>query len=1018
MDPKVNVTASLAQFIVYHERNSIASAGANQSIAKQNTQDTSSPRFITELLTGIIRGYSTQPAETQKETIFISKRIDNHVFCSQESEAPWRRSPIWLVIRVALQTTMHERQIDRRIGYKAFILHIFSCLLEVSLNRRPDHLLSVMNARLGRRICKAPETTYMGLFPWSSAVRVNQLAAAELEKRWGRIQRETTREIRWNAPTEQELISAAHVKLDKSAPYLKEVQESAWKIPGGNKYAIRPVDLNHSHSALPPKLANISSVSLERTIHLYDFECWVAQRLPAVQDSLNMLNLEVALTEYKCIALEHYKDDPERMSVALLTILEIWVAIDCMATAWQSELLKYSPEIPEKILECLLLPRCDQMRRLSRLETYLTDRHRNSHGKSSIFYDTTDTNSFVNWFVNQSTSMKGLLHQMKIDAERERRAKQEEMKEINAEYQRLKCKIERKTCDKLEVHGFVLEHSTSCEKCELEQEIGALRYARPSDSIRETHCDLSITTFESPIPENEATLKCVVFELHPPEEFSIWRDITSTVLSICSGGVKPIMNGKPWRIGSYDGYSDHIVIPYPSQKITLAGWKKRCDTMYSPPVSYDDVIKPHSISEYQPVDEYTWATNPFQSDCSLRHIRTMCTMQVDPRGPYASLQYAVSDTTHTSNQIIASQNECSIDITLHDYEAFGHLRAGHKLQWRNMLRELRRQVLSISNHDVHVLFLQAIWQAGPRAQDHTWYREAHRDLTERAFLEDVRSEISEILQGIKPSWNRAYACGVLIAIAARIISVADDAEVRGQFTRFLRDARKIAHIWLKKIMAQRDKSPPPDIRKDESAKEMVKWQRYILLAAMVCRSTFNVDDSSVDTLLSSSEDVATFVECGNAIHISKPPSVGTLPFAMRAMYHRDQLLAVRLLPKLMGRIKHCGEGLDDGIYAIWKLHTKGQEWTVLPVPHERWCAARTKGGDGRVSVEVHFNLLGKRISWNPNVLLTDIQDGALYVGDKTFGKLPDIYTKHPTYRRLFGNSVSSFMVQVLVIILI
>ena len=473
--------------------------------------------------------------------------------------------------------------------------------------------------------------------------------------------------------------------------------------------------------------------------------------------------------------------------------------------------------------------------------------------------------------------------------------------------------------------------------------------------------------FESPIPENEETQKCVVFELRPPKEFSIWRNVTSTVLSICSGGVKLTMNGKPCRIDSYDGYSHYFDVPYPSQGITLAAWRKRYDNTYSPPVSYDDVIKPHSMSEYQPVDEDTWATNPFRSTCSLQHIRTMCTMKVDPRGPYASLQFAVSDTTHTSNQIIASQDECSIDITLHDYEAFSHLRAGHKLQWRNMLRELRRQVLSISNHDIHVLFLQAIWQAGPRAQDHTWYREAHQDLTEQGFLEDVHSEISEILKEIKPSWNRAYASGVLIIIAARIISVADDVEIRGRFIQFLRDARSVAHTWLKDIMAQYDESPSRGIRKDESAKEMAKWQRHILLVAMVCRSTFNVDDSFVDTLLASSEDVATFVECGNAIHISKPPSLGALPFAMRSMYHRDQLLAVRLLPKLMDRIQLCDKGLDDGIYTIWKSHTKGQSWTILPVPHERWCAARTKGGDG---VEVHFNLLGERTFWNYSVLIT------------------------------------------------
>ena len=483
MDPRV--IESLAQFIVYHERDAIADNRADKSVATQNSQDTCSPRFITELLTGIIRGYSTQPAETQNETVFVSKRIDNHVLCSQDSEAPWRRSPIWLVIRVALQTTMHERQTNERVGYKAFILHTFSCLLEASLNQQPDHLLAVMNARLGRRICKAPKTMCIDCFAGGSAVRVNRDTAAALERRWGRVQRETTREITWNAPTKQDLINSAHINLDKSAPYIKKVQardqtpnqqESAWKIPGGDKYTIRPIGINHSNSALPLRLANISSVPLERTIRLYDFECWVAQRLPTVKDDRNILDLEVALTEYKRIALQHYRGDPERISVALLTIFEIWMTIDRVTIAWEPELRNYSPEIPENVLECLLLPRCDQMERLSRVETYLTERHLTSQGKSSIFYDTKDPNSFVNWFVDRSTPMKGLLHNMKTDAERQRRAKQKEISEVNAEYQSLKCRIEREICDKRLEHGIVWQHSPSCEKRKLEQELEALEY--------------------------------------------------------------------------------------------------------------------------------------------------------------------------------------------------------------------------------------------------------------------------------------------------------------------------------------------------------------------------------------------------------------------------------------------------------------------------------------------------------------------------------------------------------------
>ena len=60
-------------------------------------------------------------------------------------------------------------------------------------------------------------------------------------------------------------------------------------------------------------------------------------------------------------------------------------------------------------------------------------------------------------------------------------------------------------------------------------------------------------------------------------------------------------------------------------------------------------------------------------------------------------------------------------------------------------------------------------------------------------MKDVHSKISRILKEIRHSWNRAYACGVLSAIAARIISVTEDAEIREQFIQFLRDAREVVH---------------------------------------------------------------------------------------------------------------------------------------------------------------------------------------------------------------------------------
>jgi hypothetical protein len=193
------------------------------------------------------------------------------------------------------------------------------------------------------------------------------------------------------------------------------------------------------------------------------------------------------------------------------------------------------------------------------------------------------------------------------------------------------------------------------------------------------------------------------------------------------------VDGNPWLLSRYPGCNEWFANAYPDCKLQFAAYRTKYDTDYRPPISQQDAIKPHSMNRYRVLNNGTWACNPFFSyrEASFQHLPGLLTMKIDPKGPYRSLQPAVSSTMYTSNDAIASQDMCSESITLHDHEAFGHIRAGHKLQWRSMLRELRRGILNISHKDVYLLFLQAMWQAGPKSKDNEWRRESHSTETNR-----------------------------------------------------------------------------------------------------------------------------------------------------------------------------------------------------------------------------------------------------------------------------------------------
>jgi hypothetical protein len=125
---------------------------------------------------------STNPEATMAQTVYISKRIDDHVFCERNLEVPWRRNTMWLIIRVALQTTLREWKVEERASYKVFTLYAVSSILDTALQRKqPDHLLFVRNIKLARRFCKMPDGSRDVYFAMYSAATVNKIVAGELE---------------------------------------------------------------------------------------------------------------------------------------------------------------------------------------------------------------------------------------------------------------------------------------------------------------------------------------------------------------------------------------------------------------------------------------------------------------------------------------------------------------------------------------------------------------------------------------------------------------------------------------------------------------------------------------------------------------------------------------------------------------------------------------------------------------------------------------------------------------------
>ena len=124
----------------------------------------------------------------------------------------------------------------------------------------------------------------------------------------------------------------------------------------------------------------------------------------------------------------------------------------------------------------------------------------------------------------------------------------------------------------------------------------------------------------------------------------------------------------------------------------------------------------------------------------------------------------MNNTIHTSNEVIASQAECSEALTLHEFYAFGTLRTGHRLQWRNIARKFTARVLDFNCHETHALLTQAAWQVGPFGKGEVCL-EAHINLEEEEFEKSLLSALDGAVGTIEGNWQGAAAARTFVPLA-------------------------------------------------------------------------------------------------------------------------------------------------------------------------------------------------------------------------------------------------------------
>ncbi|KAG9237428.1 hypothetical protein BJ875DRAFT_370034 [Amylocarpus encephaloides] len=932
-------------------------------------RDTIHPKFVTEFLTGILRGIG-KPVETVR----IHKRTRDDVLW-KDALKPWRRSPVWLLLRVVIQTTL-VREHGKQDSYKSFMIFFKARILEGALkNALRSETLFMMAAKISRRLLKIRLGDELSWIQY--AHETVRLTHEELAKRWNVFERDADplRTHQSISATSVPFPTDTHLTLQNLQPYLDKIRDRPALQSNSKTNSPMCATRIDPHATTLPRgdLWNLESGYGSR-LALMDLELWVQESL----DTWCAANLStttacsdlVDLTEnYATSALAAYAKNPEDMSVMYLTIMGLWVALDRCATRQAPLLEKYMPGFPFLLFDPLLLPKRIQMRRLVQIEQYLQQRRNQATCSSNfIFQKTNMFDSLAVQYYEQSPLHQALRRKIEAAAQIERDAKIRELETKLQEYRRLMQESDAiPSCKYLTWYDGEIDHfdhdSAGCRKC----------------SLKTTAGRISITVHEWPLPAPDLDAKAAVFELDVPTAIAKWRYLTYFLLvDVFTPSSESLPSPLVYFLCNFDGLRSYVQCKIgrlqfasPSKPFVSSHYsEKKIGQATRENICVNNGLK---CTLYD-AKSSQW-TSKLLGKCS---IRGPCTFRLPESGAYGTLQWLLNTTDHTSNDVLAKQAECPRGLDRHQFYAFGVMRAGHRLQWRNIARELVAQVLNFDDQETHILLTQATWQAGPSAQQTC---EAHVDLEEEEFGLSLLSTLNILLTSVEGNWQSATAVCSCVSIGARLLSISTHAAVHAGCYCLLRRARQITVNWSRDVGSL--------LHKTQNGEELSVLNLRALEVALICHSTFDAGHEHQPALLSSREDIAVITESCITVRDRCPAITDSLSPLIKVLLRRYERLCRSLESTICQSIVVDGQGINQTVQRIWIGYRPGKPWAALPKPNERWLVTRTSSENSYSPTDVHYNVL----------------DGTLLVNGTLLARLPTRYEAHLTYGRIFGEKV-------------
>ncbi|KAF8121894.1 hypothetical protein EV363DRAFT_1559057 [Boletus edulis] len=871
------------------------------------------PRYIDILLDGVLQsiGRAANIARiTECET--LHKRIRDHVgrlwMIKDEAKGVWRRSALWLLIRVTIQMSTGYA------SYKRFILFFMCTLASDARNTSlSSDLLHSMLSRILRRLSKLNSSVpdWLSDVALKTCDRLREIIA-------GRRKELSVRPSPFRNPSQDELTRDTQPSLLNSREYIQNILDNV-----GHESVGTPFHPSHRRrGTIEDFLSSNGSFfddayDADPDATLYDFERSVEQGIDdwfACVTNVDEACTQLGILMDKYMTKAYEGSDglgPEDISIRLLTAIELYVVLDKLVVKEIPMFADYPPGISTAFLEKLLLRRVTSLHRLSCAYQYLSARHSRSRPGWSVLSDEFTEDSFPARYYDQSPQL-----------------------------QQLKARIEEDTTKKIagrvdsQRRGNNLTHTYD----------GYREHQRHIPPQLAENAGIS----QSPLPDSLIHAKVIAFELQCPTCVRIWRSAAPCILNGCyllTVDVPPL-----------DGEEGHYRLlanvpafqPYFATECQGLPLRVQIHLAYyypensgSPTLRYA-VQHPYRAAYYEKL-----SIQIRQAGRSCRHWELSSNLEHRQVERYYKERDKYTDSTsHTSNDVLAAQAHCLPYFSADEFIVFAHLRSGGSLQWLNILQGLRCRTLNLRRREVHLLIAHAAFQVGPLDLNTgiwIWHQETQDSSFCTALLDELESFFTDVGAG--------SIDGVLMnsisLLLTRVLMSSPSEDITERAIALLRGVRRKTFTWVQELSYDLSKAPM-----DEERREL------LLDVTAACRSTFDVHPATFHKLFHSAEDVDALLSCAffiNAIGLPSPHDS-----YLGRLRQRDSRLSFILEQILRDAILDdpSDYGVDLAVGRIFASHSSGiQRWEQLQYPDTCWLMCQTNVTMDQPSQTVHINLL-------------------------------------------------------------